>query len=798
MKKFLSQILTITILFFSASIASVNGQENRFEVSGIVYQNSIPVNGALVFLNQKSNAAVTNEKGEYKFTNLIKGNYTISIKLTGENPVNKAVLVDKDITAFNFDIKVNAQNLNEVIVISKKSVNESPVSVGKSGIKSFDLPQSVSIVGQELIADQQVNKLSDIIQNVNGVALGTARGGTSESFFARGYSLGSRSMLKNGTGVSSAVIPEASTLESVEILKGSAAMLYGNVSSGAVINLVTKKPKFEYGGEVSLRAASYDMYKPIVDLYGPISKKLAFRVVGTYENAGSFRNNVTSDRVYVNPSLLYKVGDKTDLLFEADFLKYDNTPDFGIGTLDGQIPTTIGRDAFFNTPWAYNKVNQTTSAVTLNHKLNNSWTFNSVLGYQNYDRDYFSTERIQAKKDGEWTRGIARANSYEDFYNGQLNFNGKINTGKITHQVLIGADADSYITNTNGYKPLGSYDTINILNPNNANMRTDVPTAILDSVVKAPTYRYGLYAQDLIALSDKFKVLAGLRFSAQRIADRAVTYVATGLKNNNISNTKNDRAFSPKLGFVYQPTKNTSFFASYANSFEVNTGTDVFFNNLEPSIIDQYEIGLKKDFFQNRFSANFSVYKIINNNTTQVAEFQANGDINSNSQLKEFLGQTTSDGFEIDLSGKIIGQLNFMAGYSYIFMRFTKVPGTKNSPIEGEQFVRNVPHTANGTLFYTLNKGKVKGLKLGASAFYTGNRFAGWNNKVGQSQTVSRIIPVAGFTTMDLSAGYSFKTIAVLAKVSNITNELNYIIHENYSVNPINPRMISTTLTYKF
>ena len=194
-------------------------------------------------------------------------------------------------------------------------------------------------MNSEVIADQQASKLSDVIKNVNGVALGTTRGTTSETFFARGYNLGANNIFKNGARSNSAVIPEASTLEKVEVLKGSAALLYGNVSGGAVINMVTKQPKFEYGGEVSMRAGSYNLYKPIADVYGPITQNLAFRVIGTYETAESYRNSVESKRFYVNPSLLYKLGSKTDILVQGDYLKNDFTPDFGIGSLDGKIPT---------------------------------------------------------------------------------------------------------------------------------------------------------------------------------------------------------------------------------------------------------------------------------------------------------------------------------------------------------------------------------------------------------------------------------------------------------------------------
>lgn len=798
MKKGLRDLIFAIIAIVSMQTLFAQEKQNA-TIQGTVVVNGKTAEDVSILLSPRQRAVYTDENGSFTFANVKPGAYKITVKVAGAPIQEKEITHGNTLTVANFSFAVKDQNLAEVRVQAQKTINEKPVSVGKSGIKGFDLPQSITVIDNQIIEDQQVNKLSDIIKNVNGVALGTARGSTSESFYSRGYSLGKNNLLKNGSQVSSSVMPEASTLESVEVLKGSAALLYGGVSSGAVVNLVTKKPKFEFGGEVSLRTGSYDMYKPIVDLYGPISKDLAFRVVSTYENAGSFRNNVSSDKIYVNPSFLYKLGAKTDILVQADYLKYDNTPDFGVGTLGGKIPTTINRSAFFNTPWAYNKVNQTTASINIDHKLSKNWNLNFITGFQNYDRNYFSTERIQADTAGYWTRNLTRANSYESYFNGQLNLAGKVKTGKFEHQLLIGTDGDSYTTKSNKYGTLASYDTINILDPSKSTPRTDEPMATLASVTKSPTYRYGVYAQDLISLTEKIKLLAGLRYSYQKNATDKITDADTGETTSDATGNGTDDAFSPRVGLVYQPNKTTSFFGSYANNFEVNTGTDIYLNNLRPSIIDQFELGVKKDLFQNRFSANFTVYKIINNNTTQQAELRADGTANDDRNIKEFLGETTSDGFEVDLSGKIVDQLSFLAGYSYTFMRFTEATTGDNSPIVGEQFVRNVPHTANGSLFYTFNNYKVKGLKLGASVFYTGNRFAGWNNKVKQlKDTGTRIIPVAGFTTFDFSAGYTYKGISILAKISNITDALSYNVHENYSVNPIAPRQFTTTLSYKF
>jgi iron complex outermembrane recepter protein len=173
------------------------------------------------------------------------------------------------------------------------------------------------------------------------------------------------------------------------------------------------------------------------------------------------------------------------------------------------------------------------------------------------------------------------------------------------------------------------------------------------------------------------------------------------------------------------------------------------------------------------------------------------------------VGQTTSDGFEIDVASHPVRGLDITAGYSYNYMRYTKTDTSAGSFKEGERLVNNPLHTANGTLFYTFGKGVLSGLKTGITVVYIGDRFAGWNTDVvkktnSQGQIIapftyrSRIFAVDGYTTIDLSAGYSYKKVSVMAKVSNLTNTLNYYVHENYSVNPVAPTQFIATVSYKF
>ncbi|RYY45101.1 MAG: TonB-dependent receptor, partial [Chitinophagaceae bacterium] len=307
-----------------------------------------------------------------------------------------------------------------------------------------------------------------------------------------------------------------------------------------------------------------------------------------------------------------------------------------------------------------------------------------------------------------------------------------------------------------------------------------------------PVTRAGFYVQDLLHLSDKLKLLAGVRWSMQQSDAITTNY----LLKDSIGKGKATAidAFSPRFGLVYRPTKSFSAFASYSNSFAVNTGTDVNGNALEPSIIDQFEIGVKNELFEGRLSANLTLYKIINNNLAQTAQFLADGTANNNSAIKDLTGQTTSNGVELDIAAQPIPGLQLLAGYSYNDMRYTKTKKGKGYYFEGDRLVNTPAHTANASGFYTFQKGKAKGMKLGLSALYIGKRIGGWNNTQQQIQP-NRMIAVNGYTTLDLSAGYSFKKISLLVKASNIFNEFNYYVHENYSVNPIAPRMFTGTLS---
>ncbi|KQR72479.1 TonB-dependent receptor [Pedobacter sp. Leaf176] len=796
-KKF-TQILNFVVIMMLLS-TNIKAQTKSASINGqIKTSDGKPAGYVSVGLKNSNKATHTDENGNFIIKNLAAGQYVIKVSAVGVKVQEKEISVAEGESAtFNFSISESASQLDEVSVNGYKTPNQKPVNLGKIAIAPKDLPQSVQIVGAQVIRDQQANTLGDVMKNINGVALGANRGSVGENFFARGYSLGANNVFKNGARTTIGGSPEASTLESVEVLKGSAALLYGGVSGGAVVNMVTKKPKFEYGGEVSMRVGSYDLYKPIIDLYGPISKKVAFRVIGTYESAGSYRDNVSSKRFYINPSLLYKISDNTEIIVQGDYLKSNFTPDFGIGTV-GNALAPLSRNVFVNTNWAYNKTNTSTAQAVLNHKFNADWKLNVIAAVQSYNRDYFSAERPAANAAGVWNRALTRSDIEEFTFNQQVNLMGNFKIAGFKNTLLVGADADQSKTKTGGFAstnvlPAATptyYDSVNLLDPSSFDKPSNynMPNTTLLTNTNANVFRMGGFVQDLISLTEKFKVLAGVRWSFQKTPTTTINTLTSGVDTKGTAVDKIDKAFSPKFGLIYQPVSSTSIYASYSNNFTSNTGIDIATNGpMGPSIIDQYEAGIKNDFLKGKLSANLTVYKIKNDKFAQTAL--------ADPTKREFSGATASDGLEIDLSGVVVPGLNFIAGYAYNYMRYTSTLAVTGI-VEGERVVGTTKNTANGTLFYTFQDGGIKGLKFGASVFYTGDRNGGRNTTKNNSS--SGIIPLSSFTTVDFSAGYNWKKISLLAKISNITNELNYFVHENYSVNPIPPRQFVTTLSYKF
>lgn len=728
---------------------------------------------------------------------------------------------------------IKVQSIEDINLHKTGNPNKARPLSTKSNLTIMENPQPISIVTHEIIEQQQAKQLSDVLQNVNGVYLTSARGGSQDSFGGRGFIFGNDNIFKNGSRINSGVFPEVSGLERVEVLKGANAMLYGNAAAGGIINLITKKPKFNFGGSAAVNAGSWNSYKPTIDIYGPLSKNIAFRMNGAYEYAESFRDVVKSEKYYFNPSFLFNISPKSQLIVEADYLRNDLTPDFGTGSIENKdksysLNTGLGRNAFLGTDWQYQNVQQLSTNVTFNHQFNEKWSLNTTASYQNYTKDYFSTERVQWTYEKTsnrlyWpTRNLNKTYNEQNYTSLQANLNGEFNTGKIQHKVLIGVDADysaadayTYYDPTIADPKKATFGTSYIYGANGGTnpLYLDDPSTWVGGKIplsstleknRINTRRIGVYAQDFISITKEFKVLAGLRWSYIENMPTINTKFKTDAKAEVNNTSTSDQALSPKVGIVYMPNENLSVFATYTNSFSANTGIDAFsFQSLKPSLVDQYEVGAKKNFWNNAVAVNLSLYQISYRDYYQAyIDPITNAASTDPRNLKEFVGKMRSRGVELDITGNPMPNLSIIAGISYNNSVYLDTP-EKVGYIENQRLVRTPATTANASVFYTFTKG-IKGLKVGASAYYIGDRLAGWNDtKKGSSTSletrngVSRTFELKDYTTIALSLGYEWSKFSIQGRVGNLFDVENYNVHENYSVNPITPRNYYFTLTYK-
>ena len=742
-----------------------------------------------------------------------------------------AVAVNAQMNFEQISDTLRVQQIEDINMHKTGNPNTARPISSKSNLSIMENPQPISIVTHEIIEQQQAKQLSDVLQNVNGLYITSSRGNSQDSFGGRGFILGNDNIFKNGARVNSGVFPEVSGLERVEVLKGANAMLYGNTAAGGIINMITKKPRFNFGGSIGLNGGSWNSYKPTVDFYGPLSDKIAFRLNGAYEYADSFRDVVTSSKYYFNPSFLVNLGEKSQLIVEADYLKNDFTPDFGLGSITNKdlsysLNDSVGRNVFFGTDWQYQNVQQASTNITFNHQFNTNWTFNAVASYQNYTKDYFSAERIQwefatpTATRLSWKRPFNKTYNEQNFGSGQININGEINTGKINHKLLFGADADYNQADSYAYK-LGSTNNVLYLDDPSTWGNVAMPTSTLNNRNRINTRRIGVYAQDFISLTKEIKVIAGLRWSYIENMATINTNFITNVKSITNNSATSDQALSPKLGIVYMANDNLSVFATYTNSFVPNagetssqlgalntTGTpaevlartqNLSKEGIKPTTVDQYEIGVKKNLWNNTLAVNLSVYQIENNNTYQSYWYQnaAGAIVTPDSNLKEYAGKVRSRGVELDITGNPTANLSIIGGVSYNNSVYFDTP--ENGYVEKQRLVRTPETTANASVFYKFTN-HVKGLKIGAGAYYMGNRLGGWNDSKSTDISrngVSRAFAIKDYVTVNASVGYEWDKFSIQGKVGNLFDTENYNVHENYSVNPITPRNYYVTVTYK-
>ncbi|WP_138503584.1 TonB-dependent siderophore receptor [Nostoc sp. PA-18-2419] len=564
-----------------------------------------------------------------------------------------------------------------------------------------DIPASIQVIPRQVLQDQKAVRLQDAVQNVSGVTQGGNYGGLNAgSYIIRGFRQDGN--FRNGFRDSDFfTLSDVANLERVEILKGPASVLFGQAEPGGIINLVTKQPLSEPYYAAEFTAGSYDFYRPTLDISGPLNtdKTLLYRLNVAYQNSGSFRDFVDTERIFIAPSLTWKIGTKTTLNFDFEYLNNDTGFDRGLVTV-GNRPAPIPISRFLGIPGENDSKNIVYRAgYRLEHKFSENWQLRNAVSITINKSNNFYTEPDSLIDDRFFVRYYENSKFETDNYSLQTEVIGKFATGSIIHQPLLGIELNRsdgpVIFRDVILPPLDIFSSVN---------NSVIPTDPLEATFKARlrTDRLGIYLQDQVTLLDNLKLLVGGRFDF------------TEQKNDDLlagtSISQSDQAFSPRVGIVYQPIPPISLYASYSSSFVPAIGNSANGSTFEPTQGTQYEVGIKAD-LSNRLSATLAAYQITKTNVLTT-------DLN-NPSFSIQVGEQRSQGIELDVAGEILPGWKIIAAYAYTDAEITE----DNNPLLAGNLLNNVAkNTVSLWTTYEIQRGSLQGLGFGLGLYYVGDR----------------------------------------------------------------------------
>lgn len=376
-----------------------------------------------------------------------------------------------------------------------------------------DVPFSVQVIPRAVIEDRNVTEIGEALETAGGVVEAGGRGTSvfGPGLLIRGFPV-NEGIFRDGIPAFSLSPLSATDLERVEVLRGPASVLFGQGEPGGIVNLVSKRPLDEPFYSASVTAGSFDTYRGALDFSGPLDDtgEINYRLNLSYENEGSFRDFVSSERLLISPIFTFNISPDTSLDLYGQYAYDRETIDEGIPALGDRV-VEVPRDRFLNEEFGEFSQNQFSLGYRLEHDFDENLSVRHAVQFLQYEPrrfapliDFFDEEtgdvdRLEYFAGGKYQRFFTHAEAI-----------GRFNTGSIEHQVLFGAE---YRRDTempefqfdNLYTPINVFDPVYTREPYEIS-----PTFFRDDKINTVS----LYLQDQIEITPELKLLAGIRYDS--------------------------------------------------------------------------------------------------------------------------------------------------------------------------------------------------------------------------------------------------------------------------------------------
>lgn len=658
----------------------------------------------------------------------LKGNFTVQQAL--ELILSKSGLRQESVGGAMIAIKKDNVTLNTVQVTASNAEDEAlyAASHARSATKTdtpiMQTPISIQVIPRTVIQDQQAIQVGDAVKNVSGVFSDFTWGGYGEGFMIRGFSSNGNSSYLDGFRWPVSRLSLAN-VQSIEVVKGAAANLYGRIEPGGMINMVSKRPQATPYYSLEQQFGSYDLYRTTGDATGALNRdgSLMYRLNLEYLDRNSFREFAFTDRVLVAPSLTWKITDRTQLDLDFMYSTENTLEDHGVvASLKTRRPVDIPISRFLGEPSTdKSKTDIYNSGFTLKHAFSDDWKVRTKFNMQKreaLDLQHPGTPGLN-EATGMLNRAFYGGDSSSDTYFGTMDINGKFSTGDIKHEVLVGfehynVDAwlSSYFVPPGIFAPKfpgGPIQPISIYNPVYGLSGINLDARQKSQFQASASDSTGVYFQDQITLFDKLHILGGGRYDWVTQESGAANGTNKSVADAKAASTSiSNQRFSPRVGLLYQPVNWLSVYGNFVNSLgAANAARDPNGNILQPEIGEQYEVGFKTELFDQRLFSNVAFYNLTKQNMAVALV---------GTPFSQAIGEARSRGVEVDLTGRVTDDLSLIATYAYTDAMILKGVNAGNR-------LWNVPRNA-GSLWakYDFQQEAVRGLSIGAGVYFQGQK----------------------------------------------------------------------------
>ena len=643
----------------------------------------------------------------------------------------------------------------------------------------LETPQSELKIDLEALENAGAVSLDQALDLSASVARQNNFGGLWNSFSLRGF-VGDENLPSNylvngfnaGRGFGGS--RDLSGIESVEVLKGPRAALFGRGEPGGTVNLVTKSPTFDTAGEIKLSVGSFDTYRADVDYTTALNDDVAIRLVGFYEDAESFRDTIETTKQGFSPSIVWNINNNSQLIYELEYSDQEVPFDRGVLAIDGELGL-IPESRFLGEPG-----DGPIEADVLGHQLeyihdfDDNWSILFGANYRDTSLEGFATETgFAGVINGEVNR-FRRYRDYDSTYQVlRAEVSGNVNVAGFENRLIIGIDGDKFENDQFALRVRGD-QYINVFNPVYGAYALPTPTSNTDRVEIQESV--GVFIQDQISLTDKLDIRIGARFDdyEQRINNR--------LANTNTKQTQS--RVSPQFGVVYEASDYVSVYGAYGENFRPLSGADANGDGFEPNQSSSTEVGVKFTLNDGALFGTVAVFKVEQDNMLVVDDATA--------FTYAAIGEAQSKGIEIDLTGELTDSLEIWASYAYVDATIENSFFDANFgyTVEAGASLLNVPEQQLSLQLVQSTDLYGKAIKFGGGLLHVGKR----NGFFGTDFELPSYTTARAFVNYDVT-----DEIGIAAEVNNLFDETYYTnSFADAWVQPGTPRNAKFSASYKF